>query len=347
MGVKSRARGDREPAGRAKAAILLYLAESGGERTFTELREHMLEHHNIRSQKDIRIHLNDLSDDARFGLVAKQSNGNGNACSYRIRDGFCRLSKLYNYLKDHDLGAELMRTRHFREYTASCDFFINVKVHLLCDVMLDLDRCIASDEGTAAIRKTLDHVPPDDQDLLLAWMSCVRHHDLSNPLSRHFTGMINAINSPTAEAAGDAFAQLIMDRGRLVISPEHFDMLASDILIPDEYRERITAIMRLSPGAFDCIANLNCDNPLFIRNPFLSYVISLLLAQGETISDPCLTLVQCSEYAAGIPRLAEEPPIFTIARSHFITDLAGGRLAVKDVPAETLRLIFGVRQYPG
>ena len=339
MGVKSRARGDREPAGRTKAAILLYLAESGG-RTFTEIREHMLEHYNIRSQKDIRIHLNDLSDEVRLGLVIKQSNGNGNACSYRIREGFGSLKKLYNYLKDHDTGAELMRTHHFREYTASCDFFRNVKTHLLSDVLIDLYRCMATIEGRAAILKTMDHVRPEHKEILAAWMARVGNRDMADPLSGNFVRMIDTLCSPEAETAGEAYAQAVMDRGRHVISPEDFGILASDIIIPDEYRERITAIMRLSPGAFDSMANLNCGNPLFLRNPFLAYVISLLLAQGETLSLPSLSLAQCSEAAAGIPRLALHPPVFTIARSYFITDMVDGRLAVNEVPAETLRLIF-------
>ncbi len=339
MKIKSRARGDREPSGKTKAAILLYLAEHG-ESTFTEIREHMLDQYNIRSQKDIRGHLNDLSDTSRFDLLDKLSNGNGNACSYRVREGFCSLRKLYNYLKMQGLETEVMRTRYFHEYTKSCDFFQNVKTHLLGDILADLHGCMVSESGSDTILDSLDHVPSQHREILADWMARVRQRDMAEPLAGSFLRLIHALRSPEAETVARSYVRVVMERGLKAISPEQFDMLASDILIPDRYRERITAIMRLSPGAFDCIANMNCDNPLFVRNPFLAYVISLLLAQGETISHPCLTLAQCSEYAAGIPRLSAESPIFTIARSHFITDLVAGRLAVKEVPAETLRLIF-------
>lgn len=337
--AKSRARGDREPAGRTKAAILLYLADHG-ESTFTGVREYLLEQHNIRSQKDIRGHLNDLADPDRLGLISKKSGGNGNACSYKIREGFDTLKKLYNYLKAQGLESHLMHTRHFQDYTASCDFFVRVKTSLICDVMADLARRIATEEGAAAILQSLGHVPPERREILAGWMARVRSRDTCDPIAGVFVRMIDDLGSIGAEAAADAYVQKIMERGMATISPEQFGMLASDILIPDECRERITAIMQLSPGAFDCIANLNCDSPLFIRNPLLAYVVCVLLSQGEAMTYPGLTLPECCEYSAGIPRLSPEPPIFAIVRSHFITDLAHLRLAGKEAPAETLRLIL-------
>ncbi|WP_424358213.1 hypothetical protein [Methanocella sp. MCL-LM] len=270
----------------------------------------------------------------------KKTNGNGNACSYRIRDGFGSLRKLYNYLKVQGLETALMQARHFHEYTASCDFFVQVKTSLLCDAMLDLTRCLATEEGTAMILQSLNHVTPEHRVMLTGWIARVRGRDTDDPVAGSFVRMIDDLCSPDADMMAEAYVQKVMKRGLEAICLKQFSVLASDIVIPEEYRERITSIMRLSPGAFDCIANLNCDSPLFIRNPFLPYVISVLVAQDEPLSGPHLTLQECCDYAAGIPRLTPEPPIFTIARSHFITDLAGGRLAIKEVPAETLRQIL-------
>jgi len=185
MRNRARARGDREPAGRTKAAVLLYLADSG-ESTFTGIREHLLEQYNIRSHKDIRTHLADLSDDGKLGLAKKQSNGNGKACSYKVREGFCNLRKLYNYLKDQGAEAKLMRTRHFQEYTASCDFFRKVKTHMLCSILIDLYHCIDSDEETATIMESLNHMPPERKKILASWMTKVRRRDETDPLSRSF-----------------------------------------------------------------------------------------------------------------------------------------------------------------
>ncbi len=71
----------------------------------------------------------------------------------------------------------------------------------------------------------------------------------------------------------------------------------------------------------------------------MAYAISALLAQDEGVV-PAVSIRDCCEYARQMPRLLREPPIFAIARAHFVADLVAGRLAEKSVPAETLRLIF-------
>ena len=118
MSNRPRARGAKEPSGRTKAAILLFLARHG-ESTFTDVREYLLEKYNIRSAKDIRIHLVDLSDDNKLGLIIKTPNGNGNACSYKVREGFNDLKRLFNYLQAQGAGPELMQTKIFIEFTSS------------------------------------------------------------------------------------------------------------------------------------------------------------------------------------------------------------------------------------
>ncbi len=338
MGVRSRARGDKEPTGRTKAAILLFLAENG-ECTFTQVREHMLERHNIRSQKDIRIHLNDLSDDGKLGLVVKKSNGNGNACVYRVRDSFGDMKRLYNYLKAQGAGRELMRTRRFTEFTSSCDFFRNVKISVIGSIVTDLCRRMEADGGASLARDAMGHVAPEHREAMLAWMGRVGRRDTSEPMARRFIEMVDAGCRRDFDAAGEAYAQLLTERGMAIVGAEGFLALASDIMMPDAYRERLTAIVSLSPGAFDCVVNLDCDNQLFPRNPFMTYAISALLAQDEGVV-PAVSVRDCCGYARLIPRLLQEPPIFAIARAHFVTDLVAGRLAVKEVPAETLRLIF-------
>jgi hypothetical protein len=330
---------DRAAVYEEKVAFLFYLAENG-ECTFTQIREHMLERHNIRSQKDIRIHLNDLSDDAGPGLVVKCSHGNGNACSYRLHGGFVDLKRLYNYLKAAGSGPELMRTRHFAEFTSSCDFFRKLKIIVVASIVTDLCRCMDADGGASLVRDSMRHVPPEHQEAILAWMGRVRRRDLTDPMVRRFIEMVDAGCTRDFEVTGEAYAKLLMERGTAEAGPQGFIALASDILVPDHYRDRLTEIVRLSPGAFDGVMNPDSGNPLFPRNPFLAYAISLLLAQDGLKGPPSVTVADCCGYAKGIRRVLDEPPIFVIARSHFVADLAGGRLAAKEVPAETLRLIF-------
>lgn len=335
MGIRPRARGDKEPAGRTKTAILLRLADNG-ESTFTEIREHMLERYNIRSQKDIRGHLNDLSDDGKLGLLEKKSNGKGNACSYRIRDGFGSLKHLYNYLNTHGAGTELMRTRYFAEFTSSCDFSRKVTINVFGRIISDLYRCMDSDEGIRSLGDRILHVPQGHRDVVLAWMEKVRRRDMSDPLTRQFIELAKADSSLDA---GEVYMQHIVDRGMATIGLDGLDAITASLMMPVEYWDRVMAILRLSPGAFDYILNMTCDNALFPRNPCLVYAI-LLLGQGEPVCKPALTVEDCIEYARRQPRLSPEPPVFLIARSYFISDLVDGKLAVEQVPDETLKLIL-------
>lgn len=338
MRTKSRSRGDKEPVGRTKAVILLFLADRG-ESTFTELREHLAENYNIRNPKDLRIHLNDLSDTGKLDLIVKASNGNGNACSYRLKDGSCSLKKLYNYLNAHGLGPELMRTKHFREFTSSLDFFITVKINLVNSILSDFCRRLASDDGTASIQANMGHVSKKHRDVLLKWMDRVRKEVPDEPISRNFLELSRVARSMDEEKM-ETYIRQIYGRGVSAIGKEGFIALASDLMIPDEYMDRITTIMQLSPGAFDCVMNLECDNPLFPCNPFMAYAISQLLSMDELKKETGLTVIECCEYGKGLPRLVTEPPLYLIARSQFISDMVSGKLTIDPVPPETLRMIF-------
>jgi hypothetical protein len=232
-----------------------------------------------------------------------------------------------------------MQTRLFTEFTSSCDFFRKVKISVIGGIVTDLCRRMEADGGVSLARDSMGHVTPEHREALLEWMGRVGRRDVSDPMARRFLGLVDAGCRRDFDAAGEAYAELLMKRGVAIVGAEGFLALASDIMMPDGYRERLTAIVSLSPGAFDCVVNLDCDNPLFPRNPFMAYAISALLAQDEGVI-PAVSVHDCCEYARLIPRMLPEPPIFVIARSYFVADLVSGRLAVKEVPAETLRLIF-------
>jgi hypothetical protein len=72
-----------------------------GESTFTQVRVCLQEQYNIKSTKDVKLHLADLSADDRLKLIEKVSHGSGNVNSYRIRPGFNSLKRLHNYLDQY------------------------------------------------------------------------------------------------------------------------------------------------------------------------------------------------------------------------------------------------------
>ncbi|HEY3274593.1 MAG TPA: hypothetical protein VGJ92_12550 [Methanocella sp.] len=345
MGNRTRARGSREPTGRTKSAILLFLADNG-ESTFTQVREHLQEQYNIRSTKDVKIHLADLSADDRLALIEKVSHGTGNANSYRLRGGFNGLKRLHNYLNAQCLVPALMRTRYFREYTGSTEFTTKVRTNIVRNQLLELYEGMLDDAGYERIKAMLRDVDQVDRETMIAWMGRVRKGDREDTLSNSFLAMIDLMREGDIDLLGEIFMGILRLMGPDMSSPaiREFASLMSELNMPEAQLKMVSDVQRLSPGAFDYLLNSSKNNRMFPPNVFLAYVFSLILqAPGENYmpeSLPPIDFARYRRYAAAVPRHNDGSPIALIARSLFIADMINGRLASDEVPEETLRLIF-------
>ncbi|WP_424358208.1 hypothetical protein [Methanocella sp. MCL-LM] len=337
MASKTRARGEREPTGRTKAAILLYIADNG-ERTFTEIREHLQERHNIKSSKDVKLHLADLSSDERLALLEKVTHGSGIANSYRIRSGFNSLKRLHNFLNEYGLVPALMKTKYFVEYTSSKSFDTRMRTNIVRNSLMELTETIHDNRGYEKI-KVLLQAAGDDQEKILAWVDRVRASDRDDPLSGSFMAIGDMMREGDIDQLGDIFTGIV----RLLAS-EDFFALMEDLIIPPYQRDMVIAVRRYSPSALDYLLNSSRNNPLFPPNIFLAYAFSEILeAPGENFMAgrlPDIDFAPLRRYSKALPRLTSEPPIGLIARSLFISDMVQGKLAVEEVPGETLKLIF-------
>ncbi len=350
MTGRARARGDREPRGRTKSAILLFLADRG-ESTFTEVREHLQERYNIRSTKDVKLHLADLSADGRLALIERISHGSGNANSYRVRGGFNGLKRLHNYLGAQGQVPAFMRTRYFREYTDSIDFETKVRTNITRNSLLELYDGIRDGRGYERIRALLHDVDAGDREAIAGWLGRVRAGDRDDPLSGSFLALIDLLKEGDIDRLGEIFVDLVRligaERGRGDLS--EFFALMSELSMPDDEQKMVHAARLVSPGALDYLLNSSRNNRMFPPNVFLAYVYSLILrappgdfgpiaARPDGL--PPVDFARYRRYAAAVPRHTGDSPIALIVRSLFIADMIRGPLAVDEVPEETLRLIF-------
>lgn len=345
MGGRSRQRGEREPTGRTKLAILLYLADHG-ECTFTQIRSHLQEQYNIKSTKDVKIHLNDLASDDRLALIAKVSHGNGNANSYHIREGFNSMKKLHNYLDGQDAVPALMKTCYFRDYTASVDFETKVRANIVRNSMLELYDGILDFHGFEKIKSALSNIDQADRAAMIAWMDCIRAGDREDILSGSFLAMVDVMKEGDIDRLGNIFTDIV----RLMRAEKTDDMrreffaLMSELSYPEGQRELVYAARRFSPGTLGYLLNSSKNNRMFPPNIFLAYVFSLILQMpGENYvpdSLPQINIGRYRRYAATVPQISSVSPIVLVSRSLFIADMIQGRLVVDEVPEETLRLIF-------
>ncbi len=349
MGSRSRARGEKEPKGRTKTAILLFLAENG-ESTFTEIREYLQEQYNIRSTKDVKLHLNDLAADDRLALIEKVSHGSGNANSYRIREGFNSLKRLHNYLDVQGMVPHLMKTKYFIDYTDSKDFDTKVRTNISRNSLLELYDGMLDDHGYERIRAMLHGVDGSDREDMGAWMRRVRAGDRDDPLSGSFLAIIDLLKEGDIDRLGEIFVGLVetIRANRDGEDLSEFFALMSELSMPRDHVKMVHSARRLSPGALDYLLNSSKNNRMFPPNIFLAYVYSLILQApsgeappgGGHDSLPPVDFARYRRYAAAVPRYPGEAPIALIVRSLFVADMVRGRLAVDEVPEETLRLIF-------
>lgn len=345
MGGRSRQRGEREPTGRTKLAILLYLADHG-ECTFTQIRSHLQEQYNIKSAKDVKIHLNDLASDDRLALIAKVSHGNGNANSYRIREGFNSMKKLHNYIDELGAVPALMKTAYFRDYTASLDFETKVRTNIVRNSILELYEGILDDRGYENIKSALDNIDQADWTEMIAWMDRIRAGDRDDTLSGSFLAMVDLLKEGDIDRLGNIFTDIVrlMRTEKTGFMLREFFALMSELSFPESQRELVYAARRLSPSTLDYLLNSSKNNRMFPPNIFLAYVFSLILQMpGENdVPDslPQIDIGLYRRYAATMPQISSISPIVLISRSLFIADMIQGRLVVDEAPEETLRLIF-------
>ena len=325
MGAKTRARGEREPTGRTKSAILLFIADNG-ESTFTLIREHLQEMHNIKSTKDVKLHLNDLASDDRLALIEKIAHGNGNANSYRIREGFNSLKRVHNFLNGHGMVPALMKTRYFIDYTSSKDFDTRMRTNIVRNSLMELMETIRDDRGYEQIKAVL-LVAGEDREKLIQWVDRVRAGDRGDTLAASSLAIEDMMKEGDIDRLGEVFTGIV----KLLDSQDFFALMA-DLIIPAPKREMMTAIRRLSTGAFDYLLNSTKNNPLFPPNIFLAYAFSLILeAPGENFFAgklPSIDFGPYRRYSQALPRISSEPPIVLIAKSLFVADMVNGRLAV-------------------
>jgi hypothetical protein len=344
MGVRARIRGEKEPTGKTKSTILLFLADKG-ESTFTEIRNYLKDACNIRSSKDVRLHLEDLASDEKLALVDKISHGNGNANSYRIRRGFNSLKRLHNYLNKHGSVPELMNTRYFMEYTVSTDFMTKVRTNINRNMTLSLYEYIIDDEKYSGLKRLLEYIDYEDRLALFSWMDRIREGDRNEAHSSSFLLTLDTMRSGDIDRLGDMFIDLSRMMGMMETKEiaDHFRMLMFELDLPSPQREALFTILKYSPGAFDYMLNSTSSNPLFPPNPYPAYVLILAISRVRSglKAMPDEGIGRWAGYSLKLPRLSAEPPMLVIARSLFVADMVKGGLAIDDIPEETLRLIFG------
>ena len=120
---------DREPRGKTKSLILLFLADNG-EQDRSDISRYLKDNFNIVNTSNVKNHLQEL---VKEHLLEKRDNGKGRDKSYYLSEKTEFFKGLYNYLKINGLERDLLKSRYYQSLIESDDFQRKLFINLLKD----------------------------------------------------------------------------------------------------------------------------------------------------------------------------------------------------------------------
>ena len=349
MSEKPRHRGERDEEGATKAAILLFLADQDVQ-SFTDIRLYLRENFNIRSPKNLRIHLSKLE---KRGLLSRCSNGQGKANTYRLEKSYRGIRALFNFFRKLNRENEIMTTLHFRSYASSRNFEQKVILNIFRTCILRIGENVSSQQWQEWAAAQTSSTQEDGRLPIWEWIRQVRSGDISNVYYRNFRDLRERYEIEDIDAIHSMFLRLMAEYR--VIDPhytseEYMTIMVNEFILPSSYRERTFAMLQSSPGACDYILNRMHRNPHFPSPRLMGHMMEFLSLFPE-VYDFTITEGGNTGYLKDIDmghrqrfmerafRFSGEPSTYMMIKSLFVRDLVYGDLVSGKVDKITSQII--------
>lgn len=348
MAVKPRRRGERDQEGATKAAILRFLADQG-EQSFTEIRLYLRDQCNMRSPKNLRIHLAGL---VKAGLIVRSSHGPGKADTYQLEKSYRGIKALFNFFKVTCREKEIMATPHFRGYISSQDFQQRVILSIIRTSLLQAGEKAMSPQWQDWMAVQMSTMPDEMRRPVLEWMLEVREGDESSVYRRNFTDLLARYRTEDVDAIHSMFFRLMVEYRQ--IDPQYrsdeYMIMVNEFILPAQYRKHTFAMVQISPAACDYILNRMEDNPLFPSPKLMGQILEFLALFPEvydfTIPEGGNTRYLDSidkelrrQFMESVFTFSGELSTYMMVKALFISDMVYGRLTEK-VPEQIVRELF-------
>ncbi len=333
---KKRNPSQREPIGRAKSKILLYIAQKK-ECDYTEIREYLRSSLNIRNQSGIRKHINELLEQ---GLIRKETQGKGKSNLYYLDAEFTSFKKTFNFINENDLSIDFLKTAYVREIIKRNDFFLSGLINIIKTVVMEFIE-IALDENKlnellAEYKK--EENDPKKVESMLSQIASMRAQIMDPGLQQDF----DSLKNKTPEEIVDFTAE------NMNISKEFIsgtvNLLFSDPL-------KIIGLISSSPSAMDYFLNLKNQNKMFLAVVFLRFFLStsyfdpekyaLLLKYNKSPKvEDTAELSKIIHEISDMSNVLNDNPIVKVLESFFVFDTINGKIAENDYTKEALSKIL-------
>lgn len=342
MAQKARERADREPEGKTKTEILLYISNNiDKEIKYVDIHGHLREESNIRNKKTILTHLSDLLNDE---LIQKTPHRPGLPDIYYIPNDFYHFKKLYFYLKENSgRHIEFLRTKYYLTNVQSEEFQVKYLINLFRTSYITYYDLTMGDELWSILRKYSPNDISETYEKSAKRSVENNYGDIVKFFKQHNVDELYGIlgnelyyNIDTKQDDNEIFQKLVsgkIDKDILSLS------LFCLTIIPKEDKAPVQNILKESPSVVEFILKSDHATPLLIfqiinnhLQPYYNFIDKFNLEKKKKISG------LDREEKELLDKLNENPefgiirnqnlkgnPLITIIKSLFINDIIIGR----------------------
>jgi len=328
-----RKRGKKNPHGMTRALILLYILEKGIAPT-SEIRDYFKTKDkklNIKSKSPIYNQIAKLEESGFIEAVGKVDRGYEK--SYRAKEGFDNLKSIFNFLKEYSLEGELLKTDYYNRVITDEGFNAKILINTFKELYLRLVDEVQNNQDDR--EETLIEIEKASKDFPIIEGKSALDYAIGNFDRRdsYQKGDQNdayvkrrklIIDTLTNNSVDQLYALLlgVIDSVKHDKNALSIDVVKSVIskFIPDDEKENVITILKVSPSANDYLLNIGKFSPIDFFGILVTFFLYTQQREGE--------------------RTSVESPIIRILNSALIMDYANGEAITQDQTPSNQLAIF-------
>lgn len=331
----------REPVGRTKSEILLYIVDNP-KASLTNIREYLRNRLNIRNQKVVRKHISDLVNDKIIEI--RKAERRGLSDIYYVEKSFSNFKTSFNFLNDF-YKPSFLGAKYARDMVSSDDFLTYGIINVVKEIFTEFLKLKDENYFNALIENFKRN-----------------SEDVSSKEIKEFKEMLESVKRELKDKNLDKFQNLLetakpedilKELENLLNLPSDFNYIFTSIIntiFPDKQRKEIMGIISTSPSATDYFLNLKSVDRLYLFMIVIRFYLSTLFMDGGKISlineiskDESKLQSNLIPYITrllSIENVSNDNPLLTILRSYFVVDAFNGNIVNNEYSNSVLKEIL-------
>ena len=330
---KRRRPSQKEPVGKTKSQILVYIANKGN-CSMTDIRGYSRDSLNIRNQKVVRGHVAVLESEK---ILKKDVQVKGLADQYNIEHTFSAFRNCFNYLNKSNFSVDFLKTRFAKDVLSSDDFFFFGIVNIVKELFIEM-LTVMSDESK--FNGLLLEASKEGMNKQIDMMKEQR----AKFIERNIPELVSGIKNKTAEEL-IAFAQEMFSPIKQILIGLINEMLSQD------QKEEIINIISTSSSAMDYFLNLKTENRMMFLAVLMRFFIGIVFVDPSKVDivnsfnnltnepDKGEALSLINELVS-TKNIVNQNPILTTLKAHFIIDAISGKIIENEYSTKALTSIL-------